>query len=149
MNGKAALRDWLLARQWDIAGELTFKDGTSYEKANRIMNYYWGIINTLLYKNGFKRHNKQVERVVFRHGDGKAQNNHFHFAVRVPSDRNFDIDEFVWLLAQAWRENCGGNYITNIDKINDTAKNISYISRYVTNKECDSFEVLSSHIAAN
>jgi hypothetical protein len=149
MNGKTALRNWLAERRWDIAGELTFADGTDYEKAKSIMDRYWFLVNTMIYKNGFKRHNKQIERVVFRHGDGLAQNNHFHFALRIPSDRSFGVDEFINLLSKMWRMSCGKHYIHHITPMDDSIKNINYISRHIKNNNFDSFEILSSHLAEN
>jgi hypothetical protein len=147
MNSRYELRKWLKEREWNIAGTLTFADGTSADEALRRTRNFWAYIDRRLYGNAAKRHNKRCERVNIMEGCDAGHLLHLHAAIAIAADRFDDADKFCDFLTRAWKLTSGVNYICEFKIITNSSGWIDYITKGVGIDNCDTFDVYSSYIA--
>lgn len=149
MNIKQDLRNWIKTYDWEIAGTLTYKEGTTDKQADRIMRKFWSTANQSIYGNQWRPNRgrrKSIENITMVDTNAYGENTHFHLAIRLPYDRTYNINEFCDELYDAWRKVGKNNYIAEFEAINNEEKWIDYITRKATKTNIDNLHTYSSYI---
>lgn len=149
MDMKAELRDWIKEHDWQIAGTLTFTQGTYEQQASRIMRNFWGRANQELYGNQAKPkrgRRKAIENITMWDRNAYGENPHFHLAIKLPQDRYSNVLSFCSTLRRHWLKACGQNYICDFEAIKNETDWINYITRKTGRNNIDNLDTYSSYI---
>lgn len=146
MNSRRELRKWLKEHEWNIAGTMTFVDGTTTGDALRQTYNFWNYIDRRLYGNAARRYDKRCERVNIIEGSELGHLLHSHAAIGLCDDRFNETEEFCGFLTRAWKLTRGVNYICEFKIVTDSCGWIDYITKGVGIDNCDTFDVYSSYI---
>jgi hypothetical protein len=147
LNIRTELRNWACAVDWDVSATLTFADDLTPEKAHDTVKRFWNRVDCELYGNAARRYNKRCERLLFLEGSEHGARYHYHAAVKMPSDRFNDTEEFCQFLRKQWRCECAHNHIVEFKPTTAAKGWVGYITKSVEKGNCDTFDVAASHIA--
>lgn len=149
MNMKKELRDWIKDYNWEIAGTLTYREGTTDKQADRIMRKFWSTANQAIYGNQWRPQRgrrKAIENITMLDTNAYGENTHFHLAIKLPKDRSYNISDFCDLLYDTWRKIGKDNYIAEFEEIENEEKWVDYITRKTTKTSIDQLHTYSSYI---